>query len=84
MHADLDSFLFYSILFRPSGEHVQAADMGRVMGTLMSDQIFAGVAYSGLVTNPLFSIRFFAINLCVLTLIYGEIPNPLFTAVCGS
>ena len=56
VHADLDSFSFHSFFFRPSGEHVQAADMGRVMGTLMSDQIFAGVAYSGLVTNPLFSI----------------------------
>ena len=55
-------FVFYSILFRPSGEHVQAADMGRVMGTLMSDQIFASVAYSGLVTYPHFSISFLTIE----------------------
>ena len=57
-------FVFNSILCRPSGEHVQAADMGRVMGTLMSDQIFASVAYSGLVTYPHFSISFLTIVPC--------------------
>ena len=38
--------------------------MGRVMGTLMSDQIFASVAYSGLVTYPHFSISFLTIVPC--------------------
>ena len=37
---------FVAIVMRPEGEATQAMDMGKVMGTLMSDQIFAGVAYS--------------------------------------
>ena len=37
---------FVAVVMRPEGESTQAMDMGKVMGTLMSDQIFAGVAYS--------------------------------------
>ena len=37
---------FVSVVLRPEGESTQAMDMGKVMGTLMSDQIFAEVAYS--------------------------------------